>query len=208
LVVLVALSAAALAGPAAASASNWTVEGEPLTEPAAVGFAGSVKLSISGSGIQCSLEGEASLFPTDEEAGEEGTGELTGFDLDPETCGTYGEEFGGCVVIDATTTRFWFPTDLETLPWSMQAFDHGQGSSRIALSGSAITLTFDEECKYDELEARQQPGGFFEATPDNPSAMSSWHLDAFLAGQGPFYNTTVAIDGEVELSPAAAYGIS
>jgi hypothetical protein len=61
-----ALAMAALALPSLASASEWTFEGEPLQEEAAVQVEGTYGYSSFYGSFKCGIEGEATLLPGDE----------------------------------------------------------------------------------------------------------------------------------------------
>jgi hypothetical protein len=99
LLAMMAAAVLATSVPAVASAATWTQEGEPLEEAAFIQLDGSFNHQLGGAGIECTVDGEAILFP-----GTGGYGAVTDFET-PE-CATFGPYYSKC---DVTTSRGWMP---------------------------------------------------------------------------------------------------
>lgn len=204
LLLLAAAFTVAWAGPSAASASEWTAEGEPVSGStygidagdewtvgsSALKAAAEVELTASlaldlaysetpyGEQISCDVLLDATLEPGSE-------GSLDGASVDPGSCDSSGF-LDGCDVTEAAATN---------LPQSLAA----EGGA-IEIAGLSIEYALSgAECNAEEITVHHDS---LTATPDNPGAITVLSVD----GEGTTEAFGVEWEGTTEGSAAMLTG--
>lgn len=184
--IVAAIMAMAFAAPAAASAADWTIDGEPLTEPAVIELDGYMRMGITNPymGFRCYyVHGEATLTPG-------GSGELTSIDLNPQFCEGEGA-LNDCTMKSHLTPAIW---DLTATSTPMK---------RIALSTVGYQWSFSDNCG---LRSATLIGGQgLSAYPDDSGFISSLLISGNYSFNNGGASGTIA---EFEVTPPGVYGIS
>lgn len=211
---LLAIAATAFAVPAAASATQWTEGGSPITEPlywtdGGAPLAGEPSITLEGSvkfssatfgGMECTTTAKGFL------AGGSIEGVLNEVTISPGSCKLNGAQKTAC----ASVTSVFVPVPSS---WLMEATEKTPGAKAISVKVGKITYTFQpKEGEAGKLCVKEMyvTGGTITATPDNAKSISSVSLSGPVGTSGPTginygnLNTT----GTLAVKPAAKFGIA
>lgn len=174
-----ALAALVVAAPAAAEMdAYWTENENVLVESKAVELEGTITRSIPGvAAVSCQYTADATLIEGE-------TGEITSFEVDPESCGVTGG-LSACTIVEASAA----------LPWSLDAV--GGKSPHIAVNSVSFTWKFSNSpCPASGNSWKYT--GSMKLEPDNTKAISSYTLNS---------ETSTPISGFGTFEPAGVFGI-
>jgi hypothetical protein len=169
-----------------AAGTHWVdVETGPLSGPATVGLSGALVVDVLGSGVQCPLSGEATLYPGDE-------GEIADPAIDAEGCVGFGA-LETCVVVDAEVAPLW----------TLQATEAGEVDI-----GLAYTVYFDQGCSNQQYIGVASDA--VTGTPDDPESIVGLGLagPAQLNFSGTPFEQVIEGDVDIEGAQAGKYGIA
>jgi hypothetical protein len=188
LLVFAALITAAFAVPAAASAYQWTAQGNPLSEkdPNTIEFSGTYRAEFLGSGMICSVHGKGRLKAGD-------TGELTEFTATPSTCSSFGQYMSGCKAGSIETN----------MPRSFKIDSSGKTITISEMTFNWASLTgCSAGYKYFNTK------GNITVTPDTTHGWHSWALSGTVTGSTNFWEATMQASGSLSMTPSGYYWIS
>jgi hypothetical protein len=176
--------------PAVASAAEWTMGGNPITETSVITLHGTVEFnSGENGGIHCNnsdVTVSAHAFPNNE------LGSVTAFT--GTECTTYGplDEVFGCHVEGEMPTA-------ENLPWAADAIAPGEAE----ISGIDIVNHMNSGCAVGEEIVVEDGAIPVVATANNNNAISS----VTLSGEVDTNVGPSTVSGTLSVSPAGTYGI-
>jgi hypothetical protein len=203
---LLAIAATALAVPAAASATQWTESGSPLTEPlrwtdGGAALAGEQSIALEGpikfsnattGGVECTLTASGILA-----AGTEGV--LDTISISPGSCKLNGAQKTTCASVTSVAVAAF---------WPLEAVEKTPGVRTMTVKMSAITYKFqplEGEAGNFCVKQLELTGATITATPDNAKSISSVTFSgAMPAVKYNSFNTT----GTPAVKPAAKFGIA
>jgi hypothetical protein len=183
LLVCAAMAAIAFAAPAVASASEpaiWTVEGERLTEDAAVELAGEMGFTSASGGVACP---ESSMDLTLKPGN---TGELTSQSALPSSCEVSGNLGAVCGVHSLTGMSRFFSVEAET--------------ENLVFKNTVIKYTFSKGTVFCPGEVTLK--GDVEVTSENP--ITNVELQGAMEASANI--GTASIFGALQATPYALYG--
>jgi hypothetical protein len=164
--------------PAVASAATWTQEGEPLEEAATISLDGSFNYQAGGAGLECTVDGEATLLP-----GAGGYGFVTDFET-PE-CATFGAYYSDC---DVETSRGWMPL--------------------YAIAENTVQLNFDQTWEFQHTPAHKCifAGQKWYVTGEMTTELTDFFDHVSLTGpivvERPGMTVETGMTGELSVGPA------
>jgi hypothetical protein len=180
------VAVAAMAVPAAASASVWKYEGTPLEKHVELTLTGGEVIEVNEAVLLC--ETTATLTT---EGGS--TGRITAYEIDKGSCAGLAGSLEGCEVTEATATN---------LPWTVTV-----NSEDLTVEGLEVDHSFDSECGVESVET-----SFPELTlTPEPEASSIRYLRFSQSGTGKVdgKEAELGLFGTLQLSEedSGKYGI-
>ncbi|HWM63898.1 MAG TPA: hypothetical protein VNP96_07920 [Solirubrobacterales bacterium] len=181
LVASMAFAAIAVAGPASASALEWTKHSAPLEANEKIGLTGTLELVIPTGAMDCEVHAEAKLTANTS------TGEVEKIEITTNTCKGTGS-LTNCQVVNDTVAA---------LPWTM----HITAALEITITDMTITLN-NKAGTGCPIPATVFHIPTVTAKPDFTEVISSLELSG--AGTG---GTGITMNGSLSVTPKATYGV-